>query len=115
MSEIPGQQRDPGAKEADRPGRPGETDVDRGPAAGAALALLMTVVFQAVILGLFQSGVVGGDVGLWEPLRYLGLTQGIYIVPSVFLFVSRKTPRMAIGMTVVAAVLLLGTVVALAV
>lgn len=93
--------------------RPEETDVDRGPLAGAAIAVLMTVVFQAVILGLFQSGVVGGDVGLWEPLRYLGLTQGIYIVPSVFMFVSRKTPRMALGMTAVAVVLLIGSVVAM--
>jgi len=94
--------------------RPEETDVDRGPVVGAALAVLMTVVFQGVILGLFQSGVVGGDVGLWEPLRYLGLTQGIYIVPSVFMFVSRKTPGMAVGMTAVAVPLLIGSIVAMA-
>ncbi len=93
--------------------RPDEIDFDRGPAHGAGAGVLMFVVFQAMILGLFQSGVISDDVGLWEPLRFAGITQGIYVLPSLLFFVNRKCPRMAGGFAVVAAVVLLGSAAAM--
>lgn len=87
--------------------RPDEIDVDRGSAYGASVGVLMFFVFQGMMLGLFQSGVIGDDVGLWQPLRFAGITQGIYVLPSLLFFVNRKCPRMAGGFTVVAGVVLL--------
>ncbi len=93
--------------------RPDEIDVDRGPAYGAAVGVFMFLVFQAMILGLFQSGVVSDDVGLWEPLQFAGITQGIYVLPSLLFFVNRRCPRMAGGFAVVAGVVLVGSAAAM--
>lgn len=93
--------------------RPDEIDVDRGPAYGAGVGVFMFLAFQAMILGLFQSGVISDDVGLWQPLRFAGITQAIYVFPSLLFFVNRKCPRMAGGFAAVAGVVLAGTIVAL--
>lgn len=89
--------------------RPDEIDVDRGPVYGVGVGVVMFLAFQAMILGLFQSGVISDDVGLWQPLRFAGVTQGIYVLPSLLFFVNRKCPRMAGGFTVVAGVVLVAS------
>ncbi len=85
-------------------GRPDEVDVDRGPFVGVMIGIAMFVTFQAMIVGSFQTGIIGGETPLWAPLKFAGITQGIYVFPSALFFVNRKCPRMASGFIVVAAV-----------
>lgn len=104
---------DPSGAPLTRPGRPEEIDVDRGAAHGALVGVFMFVVFQAMIVGLFQAGIVSGETPLWAPLRFAGITQLIYVAPSLLFFVNRKCPQMAKGFTVVAGAVFLGGAVAL--
>lgn len=88
-----------------------EVDVDRGPAVGAAIGTGMFVAFQAMFLGAFQSGIIGGETGLWQPLKFAGVTQAIYVFPTLLFFVNRRCPGMAKGFAAVAAAVLIGSIV----
>jgi len=90
-----------------------EVDVDRGATVGALIGVAMFVAFQGMITGAFQSGVISGETPLFTPLRFSGITQLIYVFPTLLFFVNRKCPEMAKGFVVVAAVVLLFTIVAL--
>ena len=79
-----------------------ERDVDRGTLVGAVLGLAMFFTFQAMIVGFFQSGVISGETELLAPLRFAGITQGFYVVPTLLFFVNRKCPKMAKGFLIVA-------------
>ena len=92
-----------------------EVDVDRGKAVGALVGLGMFVVFQGFIVLAFQSGVIGGETPVFAPLRLAGVTQLIYVFPTVLFYVNRRCPEMAKGFVAVAALVLLGTLVALVV
>jgi hypothetical protein len=91
-----------------------ETDTDRTVFVGIMVAVMMFFVFQGMILGAFQTPVIGGETPLFEPLRFAGITQLIYAVPTLLFFVNRKCPKMAKGFTIVTALVFLGGVVALA-
>ncbi len=90
-----------------------ETDTDRTPFVGVMIAVTMFVVFQGMILGAFQTPVIGGETPLFAPLRFAGITQLIYAVPTAFFFVNRKCPKMAKGFTVVTGVVFVAGIVAL--
>lgn len=92
-----------------------EVDVDRGPLVGVAIGLAMFFTFQAMILAAFQSGVISGDMPVFKPLKFAGITQGFYVMPSLLLFINRKCPRMAAGFAIVAVVVLIGSIIAVAV
>lgn len=95
------------------PARHREFDVDRGARVGAAIGVVMFFVFQAMIVGAFQLGVISGETELLTPLKFSGLTQGIYVFPTMVFFVNRRCPEMAKGLVAVAAVVLVVSVVAL--
>lgn len=75
----------------------------------------MFFVFQGLILGAFQLPVIRGETPLFAPLRFAGITQGVYAVPTLLLFVNRKCPQMAKGFGIATALVFVGGVVALAV
>ena len=91
-----------------------ETDTDRTVFVGVMVAVAMFFVFQGFILGAFQTPVIGGETPLLEPLRFAGITQLIYAVPTLLFFINRKCPKMAKGFTIVTALVFVGGVVALA-
>ena len=88
-----------------------EVDVDRGPLVGSVIGLGMFVLFQGMIVGAFQTGVISGETPLLQPLRFAGVTQLIYVFPTMMFFVNRKCPEMAKGFVAVAGLVLLGTAV----
>jgi len=92
-----------------------EFDDDRGALVGAVIGVVMFVVFQAMIVGAFQSGVISGDTELLAPLKFSGMTQGIYVFPTMVFFVNRRCPEMAKGLVAVAAVVLVVSAVSLVV
>lgn len=94
-------------------GRPDEIDVDHGVFAGVMIGIAMFVTFQAMIVGAFQTNVIGGETPIWAPLKFSGITQGIYVFPSLLFFINRKCPKMSTGFTVVAAVVFVGGLAAL--
>ncbi len=104
---------DSNAKPSDAQPRHREFDVDRGALVGAAISVGMFVVFQAMIVGAFQSGVIRGDTPLLAPLKFSGMTQAIYVFPTMVFFVNRRCPEMAKGLVAVAAMVLVGSVVSL--
>ena len=91
-----------------------ETDTDRTAFVGVMIAVTMFVVFQSFILGAFQTPIISGETPLFAPLRFAGITQLIYAVPTLLFFVNRKCPKMAKGFTIVTAVVFIGGVIALA-
>ena len=91
-----------------------EVDTDRTGFVGVMIAIMMFVVFQGMILGAFQTPVIGGETPLFAPLRFAGITQLIYAVPTLLFFINRKCPRMAKGFSIVTAVVFAAGVVALA-
>ena len=113
MSESPRDGGESSIGPSARAGQSQEIDEDRGAVYGAAVGVLMFVVFQAMIVGLFQSGVVSGDTPLWAPLCFAGITQLIYVAPSLLFFVNRKCPLMAKGFALVAAAVFAGGAAAL--
>lgn len=107
-----------GAREGAEPqpyvsGRPDEIDVDRGAFVGVMVGVAMFVLFQSMIVGAFQTNVIGGETPVWAPLMFAGITQGIYVFPSLMFFINRKCPKMATGFTVVAAIVFVGGLAAL--
>ena len=84
-----------------------EVDVDRGPAVGALIGVGMFVLFQGMIVGAFQTGVISGETPLFQPLRR-GRPQLIYVFPTMMFYVNRKCPEMAKGFVAVAALVLPG-------
>ena len=91
-----------------------ETDTDRTAFVGVMIAVTMFVVFQGLILGAFQTPVISGETPLFAPLRFAGITQLIYAVPTAFFLVNRKCPKMAKGFTIATGVVFLLGIVALA-
>ena len=90
-----------------------EVDVDRGALIGVVIGVGMFVVVQAMITGAFQVGVISGDTPVFGPLKLSGFTQLIYVAPTLLFFVNRKCPGMAKGFVSVAALVFVGTIVAL--
>ena len=78
-----------------------ETDTDRTVFVGVMIAVTMFVVFQGLILAAFQTPVISGETELLAPLRFAGVTQLIYAVPTLLFFVNRKCPLMAKGFAIV--------------
>ena len=91
-----------------------ETDTDRTVFVGIMIAVAMFFVFQGLILGAFQTPVISGETPLFLPLRFAGITQGVYAVPTLLFFINRKCPKMAKGFGLVTALVFVGGVVALA-
>lgn len=91
-----------------------ETDTDRTVFVGVMIAVTMFVVFQGLILGAFQTPVIRGDTPLFLPLRFAGITQGVYAVPTLLFFINRKCPKMAKGFAIVTAVVFVAGIVAIA-
>jgi len=81
-----------------------EVDVDRGVAVGAAVGVAMFLVVQGMILGAFQTGIIGGETELLAPLAFSGVTQLVYVFPTALFFVNRRCPLMAKGYLAVAGV-----------
>ncbi|MFT5733206.1 MAG: hypothetical protein ACJA2W_002583 [Planctomycetota bacterium] len=92
-----------------------ETDTDRTPFVGAMIAVAMFFGFQGLILGAFQTPVIGADTPILEPLRFAGITQGVYAVPTLLLFINRKCPKMAKGFAIMTGAVFVGGVIALAI
>ncbi len=95
-------------------GVPVETDVDRGAWVGATIGITMFVLFQGFILAAFQTPVIGGDTPAFAPLRFAGVSQLIYVFPTVLFFINRRCPRMAVGFLIVAGAVFVGSIVSLA-
>ncbi|QDV07116.1 hypothetical protein Poly30_26350 [Planctomycetes bacterium Poly30] len=91
-----------------------DTDTDRTVFVGVMIAVAMFFVFQGMILAAFQMPVIREDVPFFAPLRFAGITQGVYAVPTLLLFVNRKCPKMAKGFGIMTGVVFLGGIVALA-
>ncbi len=91
-----------------------ETDTDRTVFVGIMIAVAMFFVFQSLILGAFQTPVIRGETPPFEPLRFAGITQLIYAVPTLLFFINRKCPKMAKGFAIVTALVFVAGVVALA-
>lgn len=92
-----------------------DTDTDRTVFVGVMIGVAMFFVFQGLILGAFQTPVIRGETPFFAPLRFAGITQGVYAVPTLLLFVNRNCPEMAKGFGAVTAFVFLAGVVALAV
>ncbi len=80
-----------------------EVDVDRGVAVGAVIGAGMFVAIQGMILLAFQTGLISGDVRPLAPLALAGVTQLVYVFPTVLFFINRRCPLMTKGYLAVAA------------
>jgi len=102
MPEDEGSQGSPEGEALSYHERYAEVDVDRGVAVGAVIGVAMFVVIQGMLVLSVQTGIIGRDVPPLAPLALAGVTQLVYVFPTVLFFINRRCPLMTKGYLAVA-------------
>ena len=107
MSEEGGTEASPEGEAQSYRERYAEVDVDRGVAVGAIIGVGMFVAIQGLLVLSVQTGIIGRDVPPLAPLALAGVTQLVYVFPTVLFFINRRCPLMTKGYLAVAGVVML--------